>query len=173
MNKILLLAGAMLISTAVIQPASAQTVLTYTWGGVHVEPNQILAINLRMDKAAVVTTLPVLLTLEDRQGNILYQKWTSITNGQTVLWAASWGLGGFGGGAGQATFDYYMQAPIEVSLPATVHVVVASLRLDVPGAQAPWVDMLTPTLELVDSTPMYHVASFANNPHLAVSALRE
>jgi hypothetical protein len=45
--------------------------------------------------------------------------------------------------------------------------------VDVPGAAQPWVDILTPTLEVVDTTPMFHVNSFANNPHLTVTPKRE
>jgi hypothetical protein len=174
MKKILFLAGAMLCSIAAIRPASAQNVLNYNWGGMHVQPNQILSFQLRMDKAAVVSTLPVLFTLEDKQGNILYQKWTTVTNGQTVIWAAGWNIGAFGGGgAGQAAFDFYMDSPIEILLMASWKLVVPSIRIDVPGAAQPWVDLLTPTFEVVDSSPAYHVTSFANNPHLTVSPLRQ
>ncbi|HWJ40891.1 MAG TPA: hypothetical protein VNT29_07145, partial [Candidatus Limnocylindrales bacterium] len=133
MKKLFLLAGAALLSVAAMQPASAQTVLNYNWGGVHVEPNQLISINLRMDKAAVVTTLPVLLTLEDKKGNILYQTWTTVTNGQTVIWAAGAALGGFGGGAGPASLDFHMDSPIVVQLSPNVTAVVPSLRLNVPG----------------------------------------
>jgi hypothetical protein len=177
MKRLFLLAGAMLLSIAAIQPAAAQTALNYNWGAAHVEPNQVISINLRMDKAAVVTTLPVLLTLEDKHGNILYQTWTTVTNGQTVVWTAGAGLVGFGGGgAGPAGFDFYMDNPIIVPVSLNVHTLVPSIRVNVPSvpsAAATWVDMLTPTLEVVDMSPAYHVASFANNPHLTVYAPRQ
>jgi hypothetical protein len=164
--KKLFLAGAMLLAIAVAQPAAAQTVITYNWGGVHMMSDQVVSINLRVDKAAVPVTFPVLLTLEDKLGNILYTRTVNVTNGRTYNWSAGWNAQ-VGGGA----FDHFMDSDFQaVQISQDVHVLVATLKAFVPGNGVPYLDLMTPTFEIVNMGQTYNVTSFLNNPHVTLAA---
>ena len=169
MRKNLLFAGAMLLAMSTITPASAQVAANYNWGGVHMMANQAVCANLRLDKAASPFTLQVLFTLEDKKGAILYQKYANITNGQTVQWCFSWNTGVGGGGGG---FSHFLDPDYTINVNPDVHTVVPQLRVNLPSP-APYVDMLTPTLEVIDFLPTFNVTSFANNPHLTLLPIRE
>jgi hypothetical protein len=86
-----------------------------------------------------------------------------------VQWCFSWytGLGGGGGG-----FDHFLDPDYTINVNPNVHTVVPQLRVNLPSP-APYVDMLTPTLEVIDFLPTFNVTSFANNPHLTLLPIRE
>ena len=172
MKKNLFVAGAILLVAATFQPAPAQvvapaSVVTYNWGSVYMTPGQLIGINLRLDRMAVPVTVPVQLTLEDRDGNVVYQKSLSLAAGKTAQWLVGINLG-FGGGA----FGAFQDGQTMASLPYSVHSFTAILRVSLSDAPQPFVDAMTPTLNVVDQLPTYSVSSFANNPHMTIANLR-
>ncbi len=169
MKKFLFIAGAALLAIAAARPAAAQTVVTYNWGGIHMMPDQVLSLNFRMDQAAVPVTLPVMLTLQDKHGATLYTKTVNVTSGETATWAVGWNA--FAGGG---SFGHFIDPQYLAQISQNVSVVVPIFRVVVPGlAPQPYLDMMTPTLEVIDMGPVYRVASYLNNPHLTLSVLRQ
>ncbi len=168
-KKFLFIAGAALAAIAATQPAAAQTVVTYNWGGIHMMPDQVLSLNFRLDQAAVPVTLPVMLTLQDKQGNILYQKSVNVTSGQTATWAVGWNA--FVGGG---SFGHFIDPTYVAQVSTNVSTIVAILRVVTPGlAPQPYLDMMTPSLEVIDMSPVYRVASYLNDPHMTLAVLRQ
>ena len=173
MKRNLFLAGAVLFAAAAIQPVQAQivvapgSVVTYNWGSIYMVNGQLIGLSLRLDRMAVATTVPVQLTLEDRQGNVVYQKSLSLGTGKTVQWLVGVNLG-LGGGA----FGAFQDGQTLVSLPYDIHSFTAILRVSLADAPQPYVDAMTPTLNFIDPAQFYSVGSFANNPHMTIASLR-
>ena len=173
MKKNLFLAGAVLFAAAAMQPAHAQivigptSVVTYNWGSIYMVNSQLIGLNLRLDRMAAPATVPVQLTLEDRQGNVVYQKTLSLTTGKTVQWLVGVNLG-LGGGA----FGAFQDGQTIVSLPYDIRSFTAILRVSLTDAPQPYVDAMTPTLNVIDPVQSYAVGSFANNPHMTISSVR-
>jgi hypothetical protein len=167
-KTLLLLAGATLLAFGAVQPAAAQTVVTYNWGGIHMMPDQVLSLNFRLEQAAVPVTLPVMLTLEDKKGNILYQKVMNVTSGQTATWTVGWNAAPGGG-----SFDHYIDPQYLAQISQNVSMVVPIFRVVTPTPPQPYIDMITPTLEVIDMSGQYRVTSYLNNPHMTLSVLRQ
>jgi hypothetical protein len=173
MKRNLFLAGAVLFAAAAIQPAQAQilvaptSVVTYNWGSIYMVNGQLIGLSLRLDRMSVVATVPVQLTLEDRHGNVVYQKTVSLATGKTAQWLVGVNLG-LGGGA----FGAFQDGQTMVSLPYDVRSFTAILRIPLADAAQPYVDAMTPTLNVIDPVQFYSVTSFSNNPHMTIAGLR-
>ena len=110
-----------------------------------------------------------MLTLQDRYGNILYQRQVNAVSGQTVTWTVGWNLIQGGG-----TFAHFIDPQYLAQVSQNVSMVVPILRVVTPGlAPQQYLDMMTPTLEVIDMGADYKVTSYLNNPHMTLAILRQ
>jgi hypothetical protein len=130
----------------------------FHWGAVHTVSGQALAFNFELsDHFGLTAPADVELRLEDKNGNLVYDKSMTVTPGHGVTWVIT--LAQDARTAGK-TIDSDTHGIIAID----IHTLIPCLKVTYPPGPSSPVDSMPPTLEVMD-VASGRVLDFANNPH--------
>ena len=162
LKKVVLFAVALLFAAA--PRASAQTTepteVMFHWGPIHRGIGQALVLNFELtDHFGEALTVPVEFHLEDKDGNVIYTNTVMVSSGRTFSTV-------FIVGPDVRVARSTIQGDIYAAIAPDVRLLSPCIKVDLPpGPGAPFLDRMTPTLEIMDVLTG-RVQVFANDPHI-------
>jgi hypothetical protein len=119
-----------------------------------------LALKVSLGEECSGLSMPAVLELYDRAGNLIARASVTLTTGQTIT---------FGVGPNNTMVQNALGADAYLVLPPETHLIQPCIKVYFPpGPCRPPTDLLTPTMETLDATNG-RLMSFANNPHTLVN----
>lgn len=165
--KILAIAAALVALSAtqsVFAQSTAPTPVMFEWGALHPRLGQAISLNFALNDEGEPLTLPVEFKITDQSGKVLYQNTVMVSSGQAISFVVGPEVRG---------------VPDIRSIPADIYLAVGpDIRtlqpclkvLFPPGPSGPFLDRVTPTLEVLDVVTG-RLMNFSNNPHMIIGVL--
>lgn len=136
--------------------------IEYSWGGVHTNHSQVLALNVSVDDSCSAAIADVTLTLYDKTGKTVATKTGRASAGHTFTFAI---------GPENTSARSLIDADIYLLLPAVDQTIVPCIKVAFPpGPCRQPTRLVTPTMETIDAATG-RLVSFANNPHALIGLL--